>query len=237
MAAVRTKVKVLGRVDLRIRLVARVTPVTTEDSREADSSLPTTSIRICWRRWWTWVVIGLETVLSGLRAETSLLILGLVIISVISDLGREARDFLTRVGYLMIDSPIILVATPTLISTPNSLEADRGGKVLRHSWGSPAKQNQVGWVLVDGNVFRNGFQVYKARLGHHFSFKAKAKHFTKCGRKMLLWCNGLDWLNGWGLGQQLKFVDVTNGGVRHDVVVSQDSWSLSNWLYINSQFL
>merc|ERR1719357_2203688 len=79
------------------------------------------------------------------------------------------------------------------------VEADRGGKVLRHSWGSPAKQNQVEWVLVDGN--------------------------------------GLDLLNGWGLGQQLKFVDVTNGGVRHDVVVSQDSWSLSDWLNINSQFL
>ena len=43
--------------------------------------------------------------------------------------------------------------------------------------------------------------------------------------------------NGWGLGQQLKLVDVANGGIWHDVVVSQDSWFLSDWLNINGQLL
>merc|ERR1719309_916710 len=51
-----------------------------------------------------------------------------------------------------------------------------------------------------GKVLSNRFQVNEARLSHHLSFEAKAEQFTECGRQMLLWCDGLDWLDGWGLG-------------------------------------
>merc|ERR1719391_202083 len=115
--------------------------------------------------------------------------------------------------------------------------ANRWDKVLRKSWGSPAEDQHVDWVLVDVQVLNNGPHVDKPGLSDQLGLEAKTQVLSEGGLQDLPLWDSLDGLEGWGHGDWLELVDLANSGVWQDVVVGKSGWLVGDWLDHDGQLL
>jgi len=115
--------------------------------------------------------------------------------------------------------------------------ANRWDKVLRKSWGSPAEDQHVDWVLVDVQVLNNGPHVDEPGLSDQLGLEAKTQVLSEGGLQDLPLWDSLDGLEGWGHGDWLELVDLANSGVWQDVVVGKSGWLVGDWLDHDGQLL
>jgi len=162
---------------------------------------------------------------------------GLLLQSVVLD-GRLARD-LGGSADLDLNADLLGGGLGWVQESGHLVVADGWGQVLGESWGSPSEDHHVDWVLVDLDELDEGPAVDVAGLSLDHGLESEAEEAAEGERSALPLGDGPDWLQGGGLGQGLELVDLSDGGVWLDVVVTD--WDLTSdlgdWPDHNRQLL
>merc|ERR1719423_251639 len=151
---------------------------------------------------------------------------GLLLQSVVLD-GRLARD-LGGSADLDLNADLLGGGLGWVQESGHLVVADGWGQVLGESWGSPSEDHHVDWVLVDLDELDDGPAVDVAGLSLDHGLESEAEEAAEGERSALPLGDGPDWLQGGGLGQGLELVDLSDGGVWLDVVVTD--WDLTSVL-------
>ena len=111
--------------------------------------------------------------------------------------------------------------------------ADGWGHALRQSWGSPAEEHHVQWVLVDLDELNERPEVNEPGLSLDLGLQADAEVLAEGVGQLLDWGSRLDGLGVWRHGHWDQAVDLLVDGVWHDVVVEHVNWAVGSWSWLD----